>query len=65
MFIDCPSLIEIDLSNFNTKNVADMRNIWYCFKELNLSNFNIGNVINKKLYFIFNIEMQLMLVGSF
>ena len=35
------------------------------FKELNLSNFNIGNVINKKLYFIFNIEMQLMLVGSF
>ena len=26
------------------------------FKELNLSNFNIGNVINKKLYFIFNIE---------
>ena len=38
---------ELNLSNFNTSNVNDMRSMFYGFsslKELNLSNFNTNNV---------------------
>ena len=34
MFSDCPSLTTLDLSNFNTNNVTDMREM---FNDLNSS----------------------------
>ena len=49
MFYNCSSLIELDLSNFNTNNVINMSYIFFdcsSLKELNLSNFNTNNVIN-------------------
>ena len=44
MFSRCSSLKELNLSNFNTNNVTNMRYMFYecsSLKELNLSNFNI------------------------
>ena len=49
MFYNCSSLIELDLSNFNTNNVTNMSYMFFgcsSLKELNLSNFNTNNVIN-------------------
>ena len=49
MFYKCHSLISLDFSNFNTKNVINMRNMFYgcnSLLNLNLSNFNTENVIN-------------------
>ena len=34
MFYDCKSLINIDLSNFNTQNVTNMKNMFYKCKSL-------------------------------
>ena len=56
MFDLCSSLKELNLSNFNTNNVADMSYMFYecsSLKELNLSNFNTNNVT----------DMSYMLVG--
>ena len=47
MFYGCSSLKELNLSNFNTNNVKDMRSMFFgcsSLKELNLSNFNTNNV---------------------
>ena len=47
MFNACESLININLSNFNTKNVIDMSNMFFGCKSLtniDLSNFNTQNV---------------------
>ena len=47
MFYNCSSLKELNLSNFNTKNVTNMSYMFgYCssLKELNLSNFNTSKV---------------------
>jgi len=49
MFIGCDSLINIDLSNFNTQNVINMSCMLSECKSLiniNLSNFNTQNVID-------------------
>ena len=49
MFWECSSLKELNLSNFNTNNVTNMKGMfWECssLKELNLSNFNTNNVTN-------------------
>ena len=46
MFFGCSSLEELDLSNFNTKNVTNMSYMsYYCksLKELKISNFIINN----------------------
>ena len=46
---DCESIINIDLSNFNTNNVTDMNGMFYGCSSLNnidLSNFNTNNVTN-------------------
>ena len=54
MFCDCKSLINLDLSNFNTQNVTNMS---YMFSgcnsltNLNLSNFNTQNVTNMSYMF--------------
>ena len=47
MFYQCESLVNINLSNFNISNVANMGCIFYGCKSLtyiNLSNFNTQNV---------------------
>ena len=47
MFSWCPSLKELNLSNFNTNNVTNLSGMFYgcsSLKELNLSNFNTNNV---------------------
>ena len=48
LFFNCPSLISIDLSNFNIQNSTDMRCMFdrcSSLKEINLSNFNAPNAI--------------------
>ena len=47
MFYGCSSLKELNLNNFNTNNVTNMRYMFYgcsSLKELNLNNFNTNNV---------------------
>ena len=47
MFSRCSSLINLNLSNFNTQNVKDMDGLFshcYSLVNLNLSNFNTQNV---------------------
>ena len=54
MFFGCSSLIKLNLSSFNTNNVANMDRMFYgcsSLKELNLSNFNTINVKNKNNIF--------------
>ena len=54
MFSWCSSLKELNLNNFNTKNVTDMSAMFYecsSLKELNLSNFNTDNVTNMRYMF--------------
>ena len=49
MFRECSSLININLSNFNTNNVTDMRFMFSgcsSLTNINLSNFNTNNVTN-------------------
>ena len=56
MFCDCESLININLSNFNTKNVTNMERMFSSCKSLtniNLSNFNTQNVTNMGFMFCF------------
>ena len=51
MFYYCRSLTSLDLSNFNTSNVTDMRNMFYYCRSLtylDISNFNIEKVIHMK-----------------
>ena len=54
MFADCNSLINLDLSNFNTQNVKYMGWMFADCKSLinlYLSNFNTQNVTNMLLMF--------------
>ena len=54
MFYGCSSLKELNLNNFNTNNVTDMRSMFYgcsSLKELNLNNFNTNNVTNMRSMF--------------
>ena len=49
MFSGCSSLKELNLSNFNTNNVTNMRDMFNgcsSLKELNLYNFNNNNITN-------------------
>ena len=55
MFSQCKRLKNLDLYFFNTKNVIDMRGMfYYCtsLKELNILNFVTNNVINMDDMFI-------------
>ena len=52
MFCGCYSLISLDLSNFNTQNLTNMKFMFYFRNSLillNLSFFNSINVIDMKL----------------
>ena len=54
MFCDCKSLINIDLSNFNTQNITNMKSMFYNCKSLtnlDLSNFNTQNVTDMRSMF--------------
>ena len=47
MFSYCSSLTNIDISNFNTNNVKDMRSMFSgcsSLTNINLSNFNTNNI---------------------
>ena len=49
MFSNCNSLVSLNLSNFNTQNVKDMRSLFFgcnSLISLHLSNFNT----QKKIY---------------
>ena len=49
MFYDCNSLVDIDLSNFNSQNITKMDSMFFGCTSLiniNLSNFNTQNVID-------------------
>ena len=51
MFWECESLTNLNLSNFNTQNVKDIRSMFsYCKSliNLNLSYFNTQNVTDMK-----------------
>ena len=55
VFYGCSSLININLSNFNTNNVTDMSDMFRncsSLTSLNLSNFNTNNVTNMRGMFI-------------
>lgn len=47
IFANCSSLINLDLSGFDTSNITDMISLFYCCKRLqslNLSNFDTSSV---------------------
>ena len=53
MFYGCSSLLSLDLSNFNTQNVASMEGMFFNCSSLSsdLSNFNTQNV--KSMIYMF------------
>ena len=54
MFYNCSSLTSLNLSNFNTNNVTNMRSMFFdcsSLTSLNLSNFNTNNVIDMRSMF--------------
>ena len=56
MFFDCKSLININLSNFNTQNVTNMGDMFSNCESLtniNFSNFNTQNVTNMCFMFYY------------
>ena len=56
MFCQCDSIIDIDFSEFNTQNVADMKYMFYrcsSLKTLNLSSFNTENVTDMSYMFAY------------
>ena len=69
MFSCCSSLEELNLSNFNTEKVYDMRFMFYdcqSLKKLNIINFNICHCSNmtKMFYNCLSIE-ELNISNSF
>ena len=54
MFNRCSSLTNIDLSNFNTNNIIDIRGMFrgcLSLKNINISNFNTNNTTNMRFMF--------------
>ena len=51
MFSRCSSLKELDISNFNTKNVIDMSGMFFqcsSLEDLNICYFNMDDLTNKR-----------------
>ena len=68
MFYSCDSIIKLDLSNFNTKNVTDMSFMFsYCknLKSLDLTNFNTENVTNMESMFYLCKSLTSLNLSSF
>ena len=62
MFFECSSLKELNLSNFNTKNVTDMSGMFAgcsVLNELNINNFRSKNLKNKDNIFYFEIDLNI------
>ena len=54
MFSKCSSLKKLNLNNFNTNNVTNMRGMFdgcSSLKELNLNNFNTNNLADMSYMF--------------
>ena len=54
MFCNCNSIISIDLSNFNTRNIINMNHMFYfchSLMNINLSNFDTEKVTNMSYMF--------------
>ena len=54
MFCNCNSIISIDLSNFNTRNIINMNHMFYfchSLMNINLSNFDTEKVANMSYMF--------------
>ena len=54
IFYGCSSLKELNLNNFNTNNVTNMRGMFSgcsSLKELNLNDFNTNNITNMSYMF--------------
>ena len=54
MFLDCSSLVNLDITNLNTANVRDMRSMFYGCSSLttiDLSNFDMTNVTDTRWMF--------------
>ena len=54
MFYGCTSLTRLDLNNFNTFNITDMRSMFFnctALTQLDLSSFNTSNVIDMSAMF--------------
>ena len=59
MFCGCKSLINLNLSNFNTQNVTNMSNMFNncnTLKTINLSNFDTQKVNNMSGMLLFVIH---------
>ena len=68
MFSHCSSLINLNLSNFNTQNVTNMNSMFsHCssLKDLNLSNFNTQNVIDMSWMFFGCISLNDLNLSNF
>ena len=68
IFCGCDSLISIDLSNFNTKNVTNMRNMFYfcnLLSSIDLTNFNTQNVTNLKSMFSYCNSLSSLNLSNF
>ena len=67
LFLDCNSLISINLSNFNTQNVKDMKQIFencLSLKSLNLSNFATVSVTDMRNMFYNNKNLTIIDISS-
>ena len=68
MFYFCKSFTELDLTNFNTTNVIDMRAMFYrceALKSIDVSSFNTSNVTNFGLMFDFCSSLESIDLGNF
>ena len=68
MFKDCENIIEIDLSCFDTRNVTDMKMMFFrCIhlKEIDLTNFNTENVISMESMFNECYQLKHLNISSF
>ena len=67
LFSDCTSLIEIDLTNFNTSNVIDMSNMFFncrSMEEIDVSSFDTTKVNNMSEMFANLLKINTIYVGS-
>ena len=69
MFSGCSSLKELNLNNFNTNNVTNMRYMFSgcsSLKELNLNNFNTNNVTKmSRMFSKCSYELKLKIKSQF
>ena len=68
MFQHCILLEEIDVSNFNTRNLEDISSMFYMCKSLNridLSNFDTRKISNYREIFFYSSNLHYVDISSF